>query len=254
MRLREQNFKWIGIDYGMTLMDPRNFHHSEIISRIYKILNCPEVIEEKIRKWKELRESVANSPSLSLQEKVRLLKEYHRDKIYSEIFDNNMEAIRLYEKFEVEELRLSPGVKDFLKKVSSKVSEIAIVSEATNKHAALQICRFVKYHGLESFINAVITPAGLYNTKGLLVDDRFIGATKVSGELYDKLKERLREMGIKTSEAIIIGDDPIRDIRNARERGFFTILYIGVVNRGNNEEADMIIEDWDSVSHLLLKG
>lgn len=243
--------RWCGIDFGETIMNPFTLHQSGIIRQIYAELGRPEEAEGRVQRWYRLRGSVG-SPGDPPEKRVRHLKQYARQRIYAEVLDENPEAIRLFEKKESEGFSPAPGVKSALDLLKASGTTLAIVSEVTETAAALAIMRFLRAHGLSDYFEEIVAPAGRLNQMSELVGPEFVGKTKREGTLYDKLLDYLGRLGIDPSDAAIVGDDPVLDIANAKQRGFVTVQYTGVVNRGPSPVTDYVMDDWSKFPTQIL--
>jgi FMN phosphatase YigB (HAD superfamily) len=175
---------------------------------------------------------------------VREVKQYARSRIYSEVLDGDPDAVRLFEEGEAKGLSPAKGVGPALALLREHGIPVSMVSESSSLEATLAILRFLRAHGLMDSIVDVITPAGRFGIEGNPEGTEFVGKTKREGAIYDQLGVHLRSLGIATKEAAIMGDDPVLDIANAKSRGFLTIQYIGIVNRGISPYADYVIDDW----------
>ena len=85
----------------------------------------------------------------------------------------------------------------------------------------------------------------------------FFGGTVVAHEgtreavLADSAEE-LKERGIETHEAVMVGDKPETDINPAHDRGFKTIQYTGFIDLGKSK-ADLVIHSFDELKEILKK-
>lgn len=241
--LSKLRVRWWGFDFGETIMNPFTLHQSALIRQIYSDLGRANEAEEHVRKWYKLRDSfgsAGDAPNL----RVRDVKQSARSRIYSEVLDNNVEAVRLFEKGEVRGFTPAKGIKPVLDWLKKNGTSPTIVSESSENAATVAITRFLDVHGLSDFIGEIITPAGRFRFNGELVGSEFVGKTKKAGTIYDELKAYLRKLGTSSEEAAIVGDDPLLDIANAKLRGFVTIQYTGIINRGPTAMADYVIDDW----------
>ncbi|MDV3292746.1 MAG: hypothetical protein LYZ70_00570 [Nitrososphaerales archaeon] len=234
--------EWYGFDFGETLMNPYTLHQSTLIRRIYAEIGRPNEAEERVQKWYRLRNAAGSSTDRA-ELRVRFLKQYARDRIYSEVLGGDSQAIRLYEIGEAEGFTPAKGVEKALLGLRERGSVASIVSETSQQAAALAIARFLHVHGLGGLINEIITPAGRFSVRGEMVGPEFVGKTKKDGTIFDELKSYLNRLGVDAGKAAVVGDDPQLDIANAKKRGFVVVQYIGIVNRGASE-ADYVIDDW----------
>ncbi|MEM1945993.1 MAG: HAD hydrolase-like protein [Candidatus Caldarchaeum sp.] len=223
-------FKWFGLDYGQCLMDSR-FRRVEYWLAAVFIDDEDEkrgVIDEKLEVYNQLLKKYGN---------FRKLHEHGRHEIHSLILENNRVLIRRF--YEVEQKLLKPaeGVIDALTYLKKKYS-LGVISDMADSQV---IIRFLNHHGLRQFFTNIYTPSGVVREHGGL-DEGFKG-TKEDGSIYASLKKELEIMGIQVNEAVIIGDDPIKDIANAKMHGFTTVHYVG--NNSSTQkpssEADYVI-------------
>lgn len=57
---------------------------------------------------------------------------------------------------------------------------------------------------------------------------------------------RLEGYGL-SGGAAKVGDAPVLDIANANLRGFVTVQYTGIMDRGVSPMADYVIDDWSNL-------
>ena len=237
--------RWVGLDYGETLMNPFTLHQSELIRSIYRKLGTEEEAEEHVRMWYALRDSVGaqfTEPNL----RAREVKQYARARIYSDVLGGDPEAAKLYDEGEAGAFSPAKGVEKALLSLKSDGVPAAIVSESSSTIATMAITRFLRVHELAHLLGEIITPAGRFGVGGELLGREFEGKTKRDGTLYDQLKEYLGGMGVKTGDAAMVGDDPVLDIANSKSRGFVAVQYTGIVDRGASA-ADYVIDDWSKL-------
>ena len=85
--------KWCGFDYGECIMNADNVRNAILFGDIYRELGRPELISDKIKKYRVLKENYGGYPGLH---------EGHRDDIYAYVLDGDSEAIALFEQKELE--------------------------------------------------------------------------------------------------------------------------------------------------------
>ncbi|OFW34188.1 MAG: hypothetical protein A3G76_05265 [Acidobacteria bacterium RIFCSPLOWO2_12_FULL_65_11] len=242
--------RWCGIDYGETIMNPLTLHQSAVIREIYGELGRAAEAEERVQRWYRVRATMGPS-STAPHLLVRDLKQYARDRIATEIFDDDKEVLTRYEVKEVMAFAIPESVEGALKLLQSKTVGVAIVSESASVTGVQAISRFLKARAFNQYFQEIITPAGRFSVDGQLVDPTFTGATKKAGTIYEKIREYLKTKGIPSSAAAIIGDDPQLDVEHARPYGFFTVQYTGVIDRGGSEKADFAMKDWKDIGTIL---
>jgi len=238
--------RWYGLDYGETVMNPFTLHQSALIREIYRSVGKEDEAEEHVKRWYALRDSVGSRFSVP-DLRVREVKQYARGRIYSEVLDGDPEAVRLFEEGEPKRFAPTEGIGKTLLRVRSAGAAVSIVSEASSASAVMAIVLFLRTHRLSAFFDELITPAGRFDAEGSMKGGEFLGKTKRDGTIYDQLAERLMERGIPTKEAMMVGDDPLLDVRKAKEKGFLATQFMGVVDRGASPSADYVIRTWDEL-------
>ena len=112
--------KWCGFDYGQCIMEPGGLRNPLMFGDIYKELGKPELITEKIRRYRILKEKYGS---------YGRIKEGHRDEIYSFVLDDDPEAIALFSEKEQHFLDMGEGLEDALDYLQSEGIELQVVSE-----------------------------------------------------------------------------------------------------------------------------
>ncbi|MBW1802756.1 MAG: HAD family hydrolase [Deltaproteobacteria bacterium] len=238
--------KWCGVDYGQCIMEPGGLRNPRMFGDLYKILGKPELIPEKIRKYRILKEKYGS---------FSLIKEGHRDEIHSYVLDDDPEAIALFSELEQVLLDMGDGLEEALKYLQEQGIELQVVSEMKKTLGPVGtdiVSRFLKRRDLVKYFKELVTPHGKINLEEDTVDSRYEGHTKKSGTLYDVLAEELQERGIETHEAVMVGDKPETDIDPAHDRGFKTIQYKGFIDLGESK-ADIVIHSFSELKNILKK-
>lgn len=238
--------KWCGFDYGQCIMEPGGLRNPRMFGDIYKALGKPELIPEKINKYRKLKEKYGS---------YGRIKEGHRDEIHSYVLEDDPEAIELFSNKEQELLDMGDGLEDALDYLQEQGIELQVVSEMKKTLGAVGtdiVSKFLKRRGLVKYFNELVTPQGKMNLVDDTVDPRYNGHTKKDGTLYDVLAEELRERGIEPHEAVMVGDKPETDINPAHDRGFKTIKYTGFIDLGESK-ADLVIDNFEELKSILKK-
>lgn len=238
--------KWCGFDYGQCIMEPGGLRNPRVFGDIYKELGKPELIPDRIRKYRILKEKYGT---------YGRIKEGHRDEIYSFVLDNDPRAIELFGEKEQELLDMGEGLEDALAYLQSQGIALQVVSEMKKTLGAVGtdiVSRFLKRRGLVKYFKELVTPLGKIDLVNDTVDPKYKGHTKEDGSLYDVLAQDLRERGIEPHEAVMVGDKPQTDIDPAHERGFKTIKYTGFVDLGASK-ADLVIQSFSQLKTILKK-
>jgi len=242
---------WFGIDYAYTIMNPLTMHHSFVIPEMYRRLGREREGKERLARWYRLRDSMGTL-SDSPDQKVTLLKEYNRDSLNREVFDDDNAAVKLYEEMEAVERRPAKGLRRALEVLKKSDKTASVVSEVSSLQGSLTITTFLKAHGLLELFDEIITPFGRFTVEGELRDESsFKGTSKRDGSIYERLAKYLGQKGIQTKRAAMIGDDPKQDIEQAKKHGFVTIHYSGLIDRGRTGSADHVIDDWSKLRYVI---
>lgn len=243
---RTMEVKWAGFDFGQCIMEPGGLRNPRLFSELYKELGRPELIPDKIRKYRRIKEKYGT---------FGRVKEGHRDEIHSYVLDNDPEAIELFSKKEQQLLDIGDGLTDALDYLQAQGIELQVVSEMKKTLGPVGtdiVSKFLKGKGLVTYFRELVTPHGKIDLVTDSLDPRYKGFTKEEGTLYDELVKDLAERGIKPEEAVMVGDKPSTDIDPAHKRGFKTIKYTGFVDLGASK-ADLEIETFAELKTILRK-
>ncbi len=271
-RLKAPLIRWCGFDWGETVMDPRSMPRvmRKLLREVFTELKRPEVIDEKITLAFELAKNCGEVGEVSdfgigwyvegakgrerkfwetiyhfKQLTHRGMEEFHRI-----VLDSDPNAIELFCNKETRMARVAKNLRQCLKHLAKNGISINIVSDSPNETAARLIFNWLDFWGLKRFFSDVITTAGRFQRDGS-VDLSYKGLEKLEGGLYKRMVEDLLHAGISTSEAMIVGDRPIDDIKRAKEKGLRTVQFTGVIDRGPSE-ADYVISDLAQLEILLV--
>jgi FMN phosphatase YigB (HAD superfamily) len=240
--------KWCGFDFGQCIMDPGGLRNPLVFGDIYKELGKPELVPDKIRKYRILKDKYGT---------YGRIKEGHRDEIHSFVLDDDLKAIELFGKKEQEYLSMAEGLEDALEYLQSQGIELQVISEMKKTLGAVGtdlVSRFLKTRGLLKYFKDLITPQGRINLQHDSLDPKYKGCTKEDGSIYDVLAKELKERDIEPYEAVMVGDKPDTDINPAHDRGFKTIQYIGYMDFGKSK-ADRVISSFSELKTILrMKG
>jgi len=240
--------KWCGFDFGQCIMDPGGLRNPLVFGDIYKELGKPELIPDKIRKYRILKEKYGT---------YGRIKEGHRDQIHGFVLDDDPKAIELFGKKEQEYLSMAECLEDALEYLHSQGIELQVISEMKKTLGPVGtdlVSRFLKTKGLLKYFKDLITPQGRINLRDDSLDPKYKGCTKEDGSIYDVLAKELKERDIEPYEAVMVGDKPETDINPAHDRGFKTIQYIGYMDFGKSE-ADIVISSFSELKTILrMKG
>jgi FMN phosphatase YigB (HAD superfamily) len=236
--------KWCGFDFGQCIMEPGGLRNHLVFGDIYKQLGKPELIYDKMRKYKILKEKYGT---------YGRIKEGHRDEIYGYVLDDDPEAIELFSEQEQKRLGMAEGLEDALGYLTSQGIWLQVISEMKKTLGPVGtdlVSKFLKGKGLVKYFKELITPQGKIDLQHDTLDPRYKGHTKKDGSLYDVLVQELKEQGIAPQEAVMVGDKPETDIDPAHDRGFKTIQYIGYYDFGHSK-ADAVISSFEELKNIV---
>ena len=236
--------EWCGFDFGQCIMHPGGLRNPLVFGDIYKQLGKPELIPDKMRRYRILKEKYGT---------YGRIKEGHRDEIHSYVLDNDPEAMELFGEQEQKRLAIAEGLVDALEYLKSQGIELQVISEMKKTLGPVGtdlVSKFLKGKGLLKYFKELITPQGKIDLQHDTLDPRYKGRTKKDGSLYDVLVQELKERGITPQEAVMVGDKPETDIDPAHDRGFKTIQYTGYYDFGNSK-ADVVISSFEELKNIV---
>ncbi|MGZ3614529.1 MAG: HAD hydrolase-like protein, partial [Thermodesulfobacteriota bacterium] len=146
--------KWAGFDFGQCLMDPSGLRNYRVIGDVCKEMGEPECIEERIHRYRVLKEKYGSYGAI---------KEGHRDEILSYVFENNKEAMEIFGAKEQEHLKVAPGTEEALHYLRDKGIERAVVAELKKTLGPIGtdiVTRFLKSKGLLHYFDELVSPQG----------------------------------------------------------------------------------------------
>lgn len=237
--------KWMGFDFGQCLMDPSGLRNHLVIGDVCKELGEPERIDERIHKYRILKEKFGN---------YSIIKEGHRDLIMSYVFDGIEEVKEIFSQKEQEHLIMGSGLKEALQYLEGEGIHLSVVAELKKTLGPIGtdiVTRFLKNKGLIKYFEEVVTPQGKIDLRDGSIDLKYKGKTKEEGTLYDELVKDLKARGIKPFEGAIIGDKLMTDINPSKKRGFNTIQFIGYIDYGCSEDVDFVINDFRELKNIV---
>jgi len=244
--LMKMEVKWCGFDFGQCIQNPGGLRNPLVFGDIFKELGKPELIPDRIKRYRVLKEKYGT---------YGRIKEGHRDEIYSFVLEDDPRAVALFQEKEQKYLDIAEGVEDALRYLQDQGIELHVISEMKKTLGPIGtdfISTFLKRRGLVGYLENLITPQGKINLRGDSLDPKYKGTSKKDGTLYDVLAQELKEQGIETHEAVMVGDKPETDIDPAHERGFKTIQYTGYVDLGKSK-ADVVIHSFSELKTILTK-
>jgi len=254
---------WCGFDFGGTIQDPsKGYQYTlEAINEIYTELGNPEVINEKVARFDELIAEYEYDERLmdGIEHEIEFWKRHYRfkrlqetaiHKFFSYILGNNQDAIELYSKKRFRHLKPADGLKECLTYLKDKGISVNIVSDVGSEATLKIIPHFLSIHDLTPYFSEIITNYGRIKNDGN-IDLSYKGIGKSDGAIYKKLARDLLEIGIQSSQALIIGDRPVEDVDKAKENGFKAIQFTGVMKRRISKVADYVISDLRGLKKIL---
>jgi len=236
--------KWVGIDFGQTLCDSSPERTYWMIGDTSKELGEPELVDIRCHRWRVMKEKYGL---------WSVIKEKHRDEIASYVFDNQPGAAEIFSVIEQKYLKVADGAIDAVKYLRSQGIEVSVVAELRRTFGPIgtdQVSRFLKNQNVVEYFDALISPQGKVNLRDGSLDTRYKGYSKEEGTLYDVLAQDLASRGIKTSEAVMIGDKEWSDLTPAQKRGFKAIHYIGFIYHAPSN-ADFTIRHFSELKEII---
>src|SRR5712691_2951731 len=112
-------------------MNPFTLHQSSIIRGVYRQLGREGEAESRVQKWYRLRDSFG-SPGDPPHQRVRLLKQYAKERVYSEVLDDDKEAGRLFDEKEAGGFAPTEGLAGLLDMLRERGVTLAVVSESAS--------------------------------------------------------------------------------------------------------------------------
>lgn len=236
--------KWVGIDFGQTLCDTGPERTYWMIGDTSKELGEPELVDVRCQRWRTMKEKYGL---------WSYIKEKHRDEIATYVFDGRPGAAEIFAKMEEKYTRVADGALDAIKYMKDQGIEVSVVAELRRTFGPIgtdQVSRFLKAQNVMDYFEELISPQGRVNLRDNTVDTRYKGTSKEVGNLYDVLAEDLARRGIKTSEAVMVGDKEWSDITPAQKRGFKAVHFIGIIYHGPSN-AEHVIRHFSELKSII---
>ena len=237
--------KWLGVDFGQCIMDPRGLRNPLVFNDIMKELGRPEEIPKRMQRYRMMKEKY---------ETYGAIKEGHKDEILSYVFDGDEEAMKIFNRKEQEELGLGDGLAETLQYLRGQGIICDVVAELKKTLGPVgsdMITKFLERKGIIEYFDYFYSPQCRLDLKDMTADYGIKGKTKASGELYDYLMKDLARRGIKVEEAAMIGDKLKTDIEPPRKRGFHTIQFTGYIDLGRSEYAEYKVKNFHDLKDLI---
>lgn len=236
--------KWVGIDFGQTLMDSSPERTYWMIGDTSKELGEPELVEKRCHRWRTMKEKYGTYP---------IIKEKHRAEIAQYVFGDQPGVAEIFSVIEQKYLKVADGAIDAIKNLREQGIEVSIVAELRRTLGAIgadMVSSFLKTHNIINYFNELITPQGKIDLRDGRVDLAYQGKSKEVGDLYDILLQDLGRRGIKPFEAVIVGDKEWSDITPAQKRGFKAVQYIGYIYHGPSN-AEFTIRHFSELKNII---
>lgn len=236
--------KWVGIDFGQTLCDSSPERTYWMVGDTSKELGEPELVDVRCRRWRVMKEKY---------QLWSYIKEKHRDEIASYVFDGRPGAPEIFARMEQKYTKVADGALEAIKGLRDQGIAVSVVAELRRTFGPIgtdQVSRFLKAQNIIDYFDDLISPQGRVNLRDDSVDTRYHGTSKEDGNLYDVLAEDLARRGIKTSEAVMVGDKEWSDITPAQKRGFKAIHYIGFIYHAPSK-AEFVIKHFSELKNII---
>ena len=238
------NAEWVGIDFGQTLMDSSPERTYLMIGDTSKEMGEPELVEERGHRWRVMKEKYGTWP---------VIKEKHRPEIVSYVFDDRPGAREIFPATEQKYITVADGAIDAIKYLRDQGIEVSIVAELKRTLGPIDtnmVSRFLVSQNVIEYFDELITPQGKINLRDGSVDLSYKGSSKEEGDLYDVLAKDLLKRGIKTSEAVMVGDKEWSDLTPAQKRGFKAVHYMGYAYHAPSN-ADFKIRHFSELKEII---
>ena len=237
--------KWLGVDFGQCIMDPRGLRNPLVFNDIMKELGRPEEIAMRIHRYHRMKEKYLT---------YSIIKEGHKDEILDFVFDGDEEAMQIFSRKEQEELMVAEGLEEALQYLRSEGIICDVVSELKKTLGPVGtdvITTFLERKGIIKYFDYFYSPQGKLNLGDNSIDFGVKGKDKALGTMYDYLVEDLAKRGIKVGEAAMVGDKLTTDIEQPRKRGFHTIQFTGYIDMGLSEYAEYRVHSFLELKDLI---
>jgi FMN phosphatase YigB (HAD superfamily) len=237
--------KWLGVDFGQCIMDPRGLRNPLFFNDIMKEIGKPDEIPEMIHRYRRMKEKYGTYGAI---------KEGHKDEILSFVFDGDEEAMEIFNRKEQEELALGDGLAEtlhYLREEGIICDVVAELKKTLGPVGSDMITKFLENKGIIQYFDYFYSPQCRIDLREKKADYGIEGKTKASGELYDYLIEDLAKRGIKVEEAAMIGDKIKTDIEPSRKRGFHTIQFTGYIDFGPSESSEYRVESFSELKDFV---
>jgi len=132
-------------------------------------------------------------------------------------------------------LHLRPHAAEILERLSP-LFKIGLVSDTNLSHESS--VRFaLRKLGVEEFFSAVVTSTD-------------VGITKPNPNIF---LEALRRLDVRAQEAVMVGNDPVRDIRGAMQVGMITVLFrpTKYYRPGSEKYANYFVDSLSEIPHVV---
>ncbi len=236
--------KWVGIDFGQTLMDSSPERTYWMIGDTSKELGEPELVDIRCQRWRLMKERYGS---------YSVIKEKHRPEIATYVFDDRPDAAQVFSAIEQKYLKVANGAVDAVRYLRDQGIEVSIVAELKRTLGPIgtdMVSSFLKAQNIIEYFDELISPQGKIDLRTGEVDLSYKGTSKEEGDLYDVLAEDLRKRGIEPSAAVMIGDKEWSDITPAQKRGFKAIQYVGFIFHAPSN-AEFTIRHFSEISEIV---
>lgn len=202
-------------DYHGTVADPIGLPpEEEIMHRAFSSLpDC--IYEEVMERYQQVRSEHAEGkliPRLS-------------EALYEQVLDGDESLIARYTETASRAIPLAKNLKSALRYLEENDIGSDIITKASTSKGAVMDQMFVTLilNDIADFFGMVYTPSGIYSPRGEVLSEIAPGEDKE--EIYPLIIEHLKDDGLEPKQAVMIGNDPKRDVQWPKEHGLWTVQY-----------------------------